>query len=104
GERARWLTPLSLVVVGGKEHDLALNFSTGEPMVRDVVVLNKPVARFEFVNIDEDPVISINRGFSAPIKLITALCATDLAFLAAHDADPFNRWQALQTISVGLLV
>ncbi len=96
--------PLSLGLVGRDGHDLALKLSTGEPMGRDVVVLDKPVARFEFVNIHEDPVISINRGFSAPIKLITDLAATDLAFLAAHDADPFNRWQALQTISVRLLV
>jgi aminopeptidase N len=96
--------PLSLGLVGRNGHDLPLNLSTGEPMEQDVVVLNKPVARFEFVNIDEDPVISINRGFSAPIKLITDLAATDLAFLAAHDADPFNRWQALQTISMRLLI
>jgi aminopeptidase N len=96
--------PLSLGLVGRNGHDLPLKLSTGEPMERDVVVLNKPVARFEFVNIDEDPVISINRGFSAPIKLITDLAARDLAFLAAHDADPFNRWQALQTISTRLLI
>jgi aminopeptidase N len=80
--------PLSLGLVGRNGHDLPLKLSTGEPMERDVVVLNKPVARFEFVNIDEDPVISINRGFSAPIKLITDLAARDLTFLAAHDADP----------------
>jgi len=96
--------PLSLGLVGRNGHDLPLKSSTGEPMERDVVVLNKPVARFEFVNIDEDPVISINRGFSAPIKLITDLAARDLTFLAAHDADPFNRWQALQTISTRLLI
>ena len=96
--------PLSLGLVGRNGHDLPLKLSTGEPMERDVVVLNKPVARFEFVNIDEDPVISINRGFSAPIKLITDLAARDLTFLAAHDADPFNRWQALQTISTRLLI
>ena len=96
--------PLSLGLVGRNGHDLPLKLSTGEPMERDVVVLNKPVARFEFVNIDEDPVISINRGFSAPIKLITDLAVSDLAFLAAHDADPFNRWQALQTISMRLLI
>ena len=47
---------------------------------------------------------SINRGFSAPIKLVTDLDADDLAFLAAHDSDPFNRWQALQTISMRLLI
>ena len=96
--------PLSLGLVGRNRHDLPLKLSTGEPIERDVVVLNKPVARFEFVNIDEEPVISINRGFSAPIKLVTDLAASDLAFLAAHDADPFNRWQALQTISMRLLI
>jgi aminopeptidase N len=96
--------PLSLGLVGRNGHDLPLKLSAGEPMERDVVVLNKPVARFEFVNIDEEPVISINRGFSAPIKLITGLAASDLAFLAAHDADPFNRWQALQTISMRMLI
>jgi aminopeptidase N len=102
--KAPMVIPLSLGLVGRNGHDLPLNLSTGEPMERDIVVLNKPLARFEFVNIDEDPVISINRGFSAPIKLITDLAATDLAFLAAHDADPFNRWQALQTISMRLLI
>jgi aminopeptidase N len=96
--------PLSLGLVGRNGHDLPLKLSTGKPIERDVLVLNKPVARFEFVNIDQDPVISINRGFSAPIKLITDLAASDLAFLAAHDADPFNRWQALQTISMRLLI
>ncbi|MGC4095624.1 MAG: aminopeptidase N C-terminal domain-containing protein [Nitrospira sp.] len=27
------------------------------------------------------------------------LTADDLRFLAAHDSDPFNRWQALQTLA-----
>ena len=52
---------------------------------------------------DVRPVLSINRGFSAPIKLINDLSADDLAFLAAHDSDPFNRWQAVHTISMRLL-
>jgi len=46
---------------------------------------------------------SINRGFSAPIKLISDLDSSDLAFLAAYDSDPFNRWQALQTTAMRLL-
>ena len=28
----------------------------------------------------------------------------DLRFLAAHDSDPFNRWQAVQTLATRLLV
>jgi aminopeptidase N len=48
--------------------------------------------------------LSINRNFSAPIKLTAGLDGEALAFLAAHDSDPFNRWQALQTISTRLLI
>src|SRR5262249_8362114 len=84
--------------------DLPLCLSSGEPVRQGVVVLNESMAIFEFANLDEPPVISINRGFSAPIKLITDLSVDDLAFLAAHDSDPFNRWQALQTISMRLLI
>jgi aminopeptidase N len=47
---------------------------------------------------------SLNRGFSAPIKLIANVAADDLRFLAARDHDTFNRWQALQTLATRLLV
>jgi len=57
-----------------------------------------------FADVGEPPALSLNRGFSAPIKLSANLCVDDLRFLAAHDADPFNRWQALQTLATRLLV
>ncbi len=69
-----------------------------------VLVLSEPAATIEFTGIAERPVLSINRGFSAPIKLNSDLDAGDLTFLAAHDSDAFNRWQALQTISMRLLI
>ena len=96
--------PLSLGLVGRDGRDLPLKISTGEPISGDVVILSKESATFEFADVDERPVLSVNRGFSAPIKLVTDLSADDLAFLAAHDSDPFNRWQALQTISMRLLI
>jgi aminopeptidase N len=49
-------------------------------------------------------VLSINRGFSAPIKLVTDLTGADFALLARHDSDSFNRWQALQTTALRLLI
>jgi len=49
-------------------------------------------------------VVSLNRGFSAPVKVTTNLRDDDLAFLAAHDSDPFNRWQAIQTLATALLI
>src|SRR6202011_4742437 len=30
--------------------------------------------------------------------------ADDLKFLAAHDSDPFNRWQAVQSLASGFLI
>ena len=69
-----------------------------------MLTLTKPAETFVFAGIDEPPVPSLNRGFSAPIKLVANLSAEDLRFLAARDADPFNRWQALQTLATRLLV
>ena len=52
----------------------------------------------------ERPVLSINREFSAPVKLTANLSADDLRRLAAHDSDAFNRWQAVQTLATRLLL
>jgi aminopeptidase N len=50
------------------------------------------------------PVPSLFREFSAPVKIHSSLGQDDQLFLARHDGDPFNRWQALQDISLALLV
>ena len=71
---------------------------------RGVLVLDKPAQSFVFTGVAEPPVLSINRGFSAPIKLDAKLSADDLRLLAARDSDPFNRWQAVQTLATALLV
>jgi len=96
--------PLALGLVDKDGRDLPLTLSDGGRLERGVFVLDQPAQRLTFTNIAERPVLSINRGFSAPIKLDSDLSADDLAFLAAHDGDPFNRWQALQTISMRLLI
>ncbi|HYV70991.1 MAG TPA: aminopeptidase N [Pseudolabrys sp.] len=98
------VVPLSLGLVGKDGRDLPLKVSADGSIGGAVVILADAAATFEFVDVDEPPVLSINRGFSAPIKLINGLSADDLVFLAAHDRDPFNRWQAVQTISMRLLI
>ncbi len=96
------MIPLSIGLVGKNGRDLPLK--SDNAIEGGVAVLSQPAATFEFDDLAECPVLSINRGFSAPIKLITNLNADELAFLAAHDSDPFNRWQALQSISMNLLI
>ena len=48
--------------------------------------------------------LSLNRAFSAPIKLASNLTDNDLLFLMAHDGDSFNRWEAGQTIARKLIM
>src|SRR5690348_13982957 len=91
--------PLDIGLVGKNGRDLPLTLASGAPIERGVLVLDQPEQSFEFTGVAEQPVLSINRNFSAPIKLTADLDSEALAFLAAHDSDPFNRWQSLQTIS-----
>src|SRR5262249_34121943 len=96
--------PLAIGPGGRAGRDLPLKLDDGRAIEHGVLTLTKPAETFVFADIGEPPVLSLNRGFSAPVKLITNFCADDLRFLAAHDADPFNRWQALQTLATHLLV
>jgi aminopeptidase N len=49
-------------------------------------------------------VLSLLRGFSAPVKLDMPRSEQELAFLFAHDPEPFNRWDAGQTLAIKLLL
>ncbi|KLN62039.1 aminopeptidase N [Kiloniella spongiae] len=59
---------------------------------------------FTFVDVNELPVPSLNRNFSAPIKLSTKYTTGDLAFLMGHDKDAFSRWDAAQTYASRLML
>lgn len=62
----------------------------------EVFVLKTPEETFSFPNMSSRPYVSILRGFSAPVKIRSSLDEEQLAFLLAHDSDPFNRWEAGQ--------
>ena len=50
------------------------------------------------------PMLSINRGFSAPVIIDFTREEGELAWLAAHDDDPFARYEALQQLMLDTLV
>ncbi|HMA14905.1 MAG TPA: aminopeptidase N, partial [Kiloniellaceae bacterium] len=60
--------------------------------------------RFRFVNLPEPRALSVNRGFSAPVRSRVARGAGELAFLMAHDSDPFARWEAGQEYATTLML
>jgi aminopeptidase N len=96
--------PLITGLLGRDGRDLPLALAGGQKMERGVLVLDQAAQSFVFTGVAERPVLSINRNFSAPIRLTADLSADDLRLIAAHDSDPFNRWQAVQTLAIALLV
>ncbi|MBY4638025.1 aminopeptidase N [Sphingopyxis sp. XHP0097] len=50
------------------------------------------------------PQLSLNRGFSAPVIIDFERGADELGWLAAHDDDPFARYEALQQLMLDTLV
>src|SRR5690606_10428610 len=65
-----------------------------------VLELTEAEHRFTFEGIDESPVMSLGRGFSAPVIIEATYFAEELARLARHDPDHFNRWDALQRLGM----
>jgi len=59
---------------------------------------------FRFLNVPAPGALSLNRGFSAPVMVKAAQEPAELAFLMAHDPDPFARWEAGQRYATGLLL
>ncbi|MFZ2726666.1 MAG: aminopeptidase N [Methylococcaceae bacterium] len=76
-----------------------------EDPARDEVILSLTQTEqcFVFTGLREQPVVSLLRGFSAPVKLVMERSTQELAFLLSHDSDTFNRWEAGQQLSAKLI-
>ncbi len=79
--------------------------STSDDENQFTVVLNVTHAKQEFIfrDIEDKPVASLLRGFSAPVKLDYSLSRDELMFLMSHDSDGFNRWEAGQRFAVNVI-
>lgn len=102
--------PVALGLIGVTGQDLEFDASGTDVanIVTDnqyTVVLNLREAEqhFELTNVTEKPVISLLRGFSAPVKLNFEYSRDELQFLMQHDSDGFNRWEAGQRLALGVI-
>ena len=77
---------------------------TGSHDGERLIVLDKGSATFTFKGYPRSPVLSINRGFSAPVAIDVERPDEDLVFLAACDDDPFARYEAMQSLVVRHLI
>ncbi len=92
-----WLIPLEIGLLDSEGNDMPLS---RKPIVE--VALEKQT--FTFDNVKEAPTVSINRQFTAPVKVHAPYSRKELTFLMAHDNDPFNRWNAGQELACEILL
>ncbi|WP_172339642.1 aminopeptidase N [Novosphingobium sp. SG751A] len=78
--------------------------ATGAHRGEELVVMTAAQEEHRFSGWPTRPVLSINRGFSAPVTIEADTSLDDLVFLAAHDDDPFARYEAMQSLMVRHLV
>src|SRR5712692_3779320 len=98
------LIPLAFGLLGKDGRDLALVPASGNKISDGLLRISAAEETFVFDGIREQPIPSFNRGFSAPIKLVSNLGEDDLVFIAGHDSDPFNRFDAASTLAMRHLV
>src|SRR5581483_8744500 len=77
--------PLRTAIIGEQ--------SGAEICPEKLIVLDQPKQSFTFENVTETPLLSINRGFSAPVIVTAERRAQELDRLAQADTDPFARYE-----------
>ncbi|WP_313670904.1 aminopeptidase N [Sandarakinorhabdus sp.] len=103
----------SLAPTPGQPHKMIMHMpfrvaligrSSGKRIGEELVVqLKEAVTHITFDAVAEPVLPSLNRGFSAPVVVEAQTARADLAFLAAHDDDPFARWEAFQRLALSVL-
>jgi aminopeptidase N len=98
--------PVAVGLLGpdGKDLPLQLEDEVAAKGTTRVLELTEASQTFRFINVPVEPVPSLARDFSAPIIVDYRYKDEELAFLAAHDSDAFNRWEAGQRLAVGRLI
>lgn len=100
-EKLPFLIPIRLGLLDANGEPIALSIAEGQTDYLFELTDEQEFVVFD--NIESEPVPSLLRGFSAPVKLTFDYSDEQLLFLMKYDEDGFNRWDAGQTLSVRIL-
>ncbi len=95
--------PFEVGLVGPNGNDMEVTLD-GRRASSHVLDLDRSSRTFRFEGVGAAPVPSLNRDFTAPVHVTSDIDDAGLAFLMAHDSDPFARWEAGQTYATGLIL
>jgi aminopeptidase N len=97
--------PVAMALLDGNGQELdtrLLGEKTAKAGTR-VLLAGEASTTFTFEDVASPPVPSLFRGFSAPVKL-SGVSPERSRFLAAHDSDPFVRWDSGQQYATRVLL
>jgi aminopeptidase N len=105
-DKLAFVIPVEMALLDARGGEMPLRLAA-EPATAAthsrVLSVTEPEQSFTFIEVAEQPLPSLLRGFSAPVKLSFPYTRAQLQFLMQHDSDGFNRWDAGQQLAVQVL-
>jgi aminopeptidase N len=103
-----FLIPIQLGLIGQNGQELKVELAPGLINKRGayeqgIFKLTEQEQVLVFCDVKEEPIPSLLRDFSAPIKLNYDYSRDQLMFLMQHDSDGFNRWDAGQNLALDVI-
>jgi aminopeptidase N len=100
--KAPFVIPIAMGLIGadGSVLPLKLEGESAAVGTERVLVMTEAQQSFVFTDVSAGAVPSLLRGFSAPVILQMNLSDADLAHILQFDTDAFNRWEAVQSLSL----
>ncbi len=102
--KAPFHIPLSLGLLDASGNDMPLHLDGVGTLNTPLIELTEEQTTFRFRDVHHAPVLSLNRGFSAPVMVEVPQDEAQQLFLMGYDADSFNRWEAGQSLATSLIV
>ena len=81
-----------------------LNTDGSEALSTQMLTLDQMSQIFSFTGLKEKPILSILRGFSAPVTLKHVTTEAEQLVLLKHDTDMFNRCEASRNLGLESLI
>ena len=99
--------PVRIALVGlatGEALALPLDGENCSGPTSRVLELTQSQQRFVFIDVAEEPLLSLGQGFSAPVVFDTPHNGHARAVLMGKDTDAFNRWESGQILAAQIML
>lgn len=100
-EQLPYAMPMAIRLLDTNGIEIQLKSSNATMIHEGIVWIDQAVTVIIFEEVHEVPILSLNRHFSAPVKIEYE--SQDYRFLMAHESDGFNRYEASQVFGIETL-